>query len=87
MKVVLVQCVVLKVRNIIKAQWLSWLERRPVTAEVRGSSPLWVALVTGCKQSTESFSGFCLQPVCCYDKMCVTAPELYDLKALGKSGK
>ncbi len=25
-----------------KAQWLSWLERRPVTAEVRGSSPLWV---------------------------------------------
>ena len=26
-----------------KAQWLSWLERRPVTAEVRGPSPLWVA--------------------------------------------
>ena len=25
-----------------KAQWLSWLERRPVTAEVRGPSPLWV---------------------------------------------
>ena len=24
------------------AQWLSWLERRPVTAEVEGSSPLWV---------------------------------------------
>ena len=25
------------------AQWLSWLERRPVTAEVTGSSPVWVA--------------------------------------------
>ena len=25
-----------------KAQWLSWLERRPVTAEVTGSSPVWV---------------------------------------------
>ena len=24
------------------AQWLSWLERRPVTAEVDGSSPFWV---------------------------------------------
>ena len=24
------------------AQWLSWLERRPVTAEVVGSSPSWV---------------------------------------------
>ena len=27
-----------------KAQWLSWLERRPVTAEVTGSSPVWVVL-------------------------------------------
>ena len=27
------------------AQWLSWLERRPVTAEVVGSSPIWVAPV------------------------------------------
>ena len=26
-----------------KAQWLSWLERRPVTAKVVGSSPIWVA--------------------------------------------
>ena len=26
------------------AQWLSWLERRPVTAEVDGSSPFWVVL-------------------------------------------
>ena len=24
------------------AEWLSWLERRPVTAEVEGSSPFWV---------------------------------------------
>ena len=28
------------------AQWLSWLERRPVTAEVEGSSPFWVVLFT-----------------------------------------
>ena len=25
------------------AQWLRWLERRPVTAKVVGSSPIWVA--------------------------------------------
>ena len=24
------------------AWWLSWLERRPVTAKVVGSSPIWV---------------------------------------------
>ena len=29
----------------IMAQWLSWLERRPVTAEVVGSNPIWVACV------------------------------------------
>ena len=29
--------------NSDPAQWLSWLERRPVTAEVTGSSPVWVA--------------------------------------------
>ena len=28
-----------------KARWLSWLERRPVTAEVMGSSPIRVALL------------------------------------------
>ena len=28
------------------AQWLSWLERRPVTAEVEGSSPFWVVKTT-----------------------------------------
>ena len=27
------------------AQWLSWLERRPVTAEAVGSSPIWVVAV------------------------------------------
>ena len=35
-------CSVLKVQTFNKAQWLSWLERRPVTAEVDGSSPFWV---------------------------------------------
>ena len=29
-------------RLVDEAQWLSWLERRPVTAEVAGSSPAWV---------------------------------------------
>ena len=39
-------CGVLRVRPsfLYTAQWLSWLERRPVTAEVAGSSPAWVAL-------------------------------------------
>ena len=27
------------------AQWLSWLERRPVTAKVVGSSPIWVVVI------------------------------------------
>ena len=31
------------------AQWLSWLERRPVTAEVTGSSPVWVVICTDSK--------------------------------------
>src|SRR5574344_1050051 len=29
---------------IAKARWLSWLERRPVTAEVMGSNPIRVVL-------------------------------------------
>ena len=35
---------VLKVQTNL-AHWLSWLERRPVTAEVVGSSPSWVVNV------------------------------------------
>ena len=30
------------------AQWLSWLECRPVTPEVEGSSPFWVANFLKC---------------------------------------
>ena len=30
------------------ARWLSWLERRPVTAEVVGSSPIRVVWITLC---------------------------------------
>ena len=37
-----IQSVVLKVHFLHTAQWLSWLERRPVTAKVVGSSPIWV---------------------------------------------
>ena len=29
------------------AQWLSWLERRPVTAEVTSSSLVWVVSIWG----------------------------------------
>ena len=36
-------CEVLKVYELyLKAWWLSWLERRPVTAEVVGSNPIRV---------------------------------------------
>ncbi len=31
--------------TINMAQWLSWLECRPVTPEVEGSSPFWVAIL------------------------------------------
>ena len=31
-------------RILQMAQWLSWLERRPVTAKVVGSSPIWVVV-------------------------------------------
>ena len=40
-------CSVLRVYTLSMAQWLSWLERRPVTAEVEGSSPFWVVLKRG----------------------------------------
>ena len=36
---------VLKVYAVHKASWLSWLERRPVTAEVAGSSPAGVVIL------------------------------------------
>ncbi len=39
-------CLIFSQNNL--AQWLSWLERRPVTAEVTGSSPVWVVQ---CSQS------------------------------------
>ena len=41
---------VLKVHEmpLNKARWLSWLERRPVTAEVVGSSPIRVAFILLC---------------------------------------
>ena len=37
-------CAVLKVQPSM-AQWLSWLERRPVTAEVVSSSLIWVVFL------------------------------------------
>ena len=41
-----------------KAQWLSWLERRPVTAEVGGSSPPWVVLFCESYESSEKTTIF-----------------------------
>ena len=32
------------ISSYLLARWLSWLERRPVTAEVEGSSPFRVVL-------------------------------------------
>ena len=34
------------------AQWLSWLERRPVTAEVESSSLFWVVFLISCDKKT-----------------------------------
>ena len=39
------------VPTIYMAQWLSWLECRPVTPEVEGSSPFWVASKLTCETS------------------------------------
>ena len=50
-------CSVLRVYALNKAQWLSWLERRPVTAEVVGSSPIRVAIYAVVAQSVEYFLG------------------------------
>ena len=38
------------------AQWLSWLERRPVTAKVVGSSPIWVV------EDVENIFRMCFHP-------------------------
>ena len=42
------------------AQWLSWLERRPVTAEVESSSLFWVVSLGTCRVFFEA--GVKLQP-------------------------
>ena len=42
------------------AQWLSWLERRPVTAEVESSSLFWVVSLGTCRGLFEA--GVKLQP-------------------------
>ena len=43
------------------AQWLSWLERRPVTAEVEGSSPFWVVQLNDKKFGCTSINGVLAQ--------------------------
>ena len=39
------------------ARWLSWLERRPVTAEVVGSSPIRVGFMRRRAYGNQSFHG------------------------------
>ena len=43
------------------AQWLSWLERRPVTAEVTSSSLVWVDIVSrrGPREAWDLFLEIC----------------------------
>ena len=48
----------MKVSGAHKAQWLSWLERRPVTAEAVGSSPSWVVFL--CLTNAWKERMFCL---------------------------
>ena len=43
------------------AQWLRWLERRPVTAEVEGSSPFRVAYIERCATYNMSSHGIIAQ--------------------------
>ena len=43
------------------AQWLSWLERRPVTAKVVGSSPIWVACITSDSECSCLYNGILAQ--------------------------
>ena len=45
--------VLCEVEHAFKAQWLSWLERRPVTAEVTSSSLVWVVLYADMAQLAE----------------------------------
>ena len=44
--------------GVIKARWLSWLERRPVTAEVVGSSPIWVVEANASQNFIQGFTKY-----------------------------
>ncbi len=56
------------------AQWLSWLERRPVTAEVTGSSPVWVvwALSSAGRASALQAEGHRFEPYSAHCHDCFT---------------
>ena len=62
--------VVLKVQTFM-AQWLSWLERRPVTAEVESSSLFWVViwgLSSAGRASALQAEGHRFEPYCSHHK-------------------
>ena len=67
------------------AQWLSWLERRPVTAEVEGSSPSGVVKYLKCRTTSsdrvcqiKDLPSHVQQPNACFHTpyaICVQAPN------------
>ena len=50
------------------ARWLSWLERRPVTAEVVGSNPIRVVIEVDAEASTSIQSSIPVLSI--YSKIC-----------------
>ena len=55
------------------AQWLSWLERRPVTAEVTGSSPVWVVGSTNKRSLIRCFCFQNLGSQLSWESICLTS--------------
>ena len=60
------------------AQWLSWLERRPVTAEVEGSSPSWVVwdLSSAGRASALQAGGHRFEPCCSHHNLALWCSRL-----------
>ena len=56
----------------ILARWLSWLERRPVTAEVVGSSPIRVAVMA----AASAVCRFCESTFCVCSRISVSISDM-----------
>ena len=76
------------------AQWLSWLERRPVTAEVESSSLFWVVmwgLSSAGRASALQAEGHRFEPyrphfLYLYYYLCAVVAELADARDLKSRG-